>query len=260
VSWIEPDENTPHPIRALCQEVDQLDYPRGVIKVRQRIDGTAFFPGGLGLWKTGANRLLPPMPIGEIMILGHDFHSEDGYEESLKRNGEDLQKNPTWRSLLKLLDAAGIERSNCFFTNFFPGIRQGGNAMGTFPGRRDPKFVAKCGELFLKQLLAQRPRIILILGCHVPSLIAPLADELKSWINVRSFKKIDSSPCRPSCRAWFRNGTNSPISANVVALTHPCMRTSNVHRRTYKKLAGHDAEMEMLRDAGALDVKDQRPR
>lgn len=47
-------------------------YPSGAIPVPEAIAGTAFFPGGHGLWmEEGA----PSFPVGGIMVLGHDFHS-----------------------------------------------------------------------------------------------------------------------------------------------------------------------------------------
>ena len=43
------------------------------------------------------------------MVLGHDFHSERGYRESLTRQHEPAS-SPTWRVLRKILTEAGIAR------------------------------------------------------------------------------------------------------------------------------------------------------
>ncbi len=78
-----------HPIQSLCsRHHPPHGYPAGVTAVREPISGLAFFPGGYGLWGTGPDRPLPPLPVGGVMVLGHDFHSETGYEESLRLGGE----------------------------------------------------------------------------------------------------------------------------------------------------------------------------
>ena len=60
-------------------------YPAGVVAVPQPIPGTAFFPGGYGLWRPDASEPLPPFPKRGVMVLGHDFDSQSGYRESLAR-------------------------------------------------------------------------------------------------------------------------------------------------------------------------------
>src|SRR6476620_3465173 len=80
-------------------------YPAGVVRVPEPIPGLAFFPGGYGLWDTGPDRPLPDFPVGGVMVLGHDFHSEAGYRDSLAR-GRESPTQPTWRNLLALLNAA----------------------------------------------------------------------------------------------------------------------------------------------------------
>ena len=53
--------------------------PTNVVPVPAPIQGTAFFPGGFGLWREDVSRPLPAWPLGGVMILGHDFHSEYAY-------------------------------------------------------------------------------------------------------------------------------------------------------------------------------------
>src|SRR5688572_23127445 len=113
-----------HPADKLWQKHQPPSYPRGVLKVPHPIIGTAFFPGGFGLWNPKSTYPLPDFPIGGVMVLGHDFHSEAGYHESVARGAESLRQ-PTWRNLLNVLGRAEITPENCFFTNVYMGLRAG---------------------------------------------------------------------------------------------------------------------------------------
>lgn len=148
----------------------------------------------------------------------------------------------TWRNLLPLLDGARIARSDCFFTNAYMGLRDGDDSMGEFPGAGDPDFVARCQAFLRRQVAIQRPRLILTLGAWVPRFIAPLATALRTWIGARSLGEIDRvGPVVTDVR--FGEDTDPAV---VVALTHPSMRNSNVHRRRYDERSGKDAETAML--------------
>lgn len=147
--------NAQHPAYALWRRHSRLGaYPDGCLAVPSPIAWTAFFPGGFGLWNPSPSESLPPWPRGRVMVLGHDFHSEVGYREALLRGHED-PSNPTWREPVKMLTAAQIPLTSCFFTNFYMGLRRGTATTGKFPGSRDASFVATC-RLFLQgQLDAQ---------------------------------------------------------------------------------------------------------
>lgn len=106
-----------HPVEYLFALLDQVkSYPAGVVHPWARIGWTAFFPGGSGLWGTVAHQPLPPMPVGGIMVLGHNFDCVDGFVYSLVHEGENL-KGPTWRTLRSVLQRAGVALETCFFTN-----------------------------------------------------------------------------------------------------------------------------------------------
>ena len=55
-------------------------YGPGAVKVHRRVDGTAFFPGGIGLWRglEPYGDALPNFPRRPIMILGHNFDKVSG--------------------------------------------------------------------------------------------------------------------------------------------------------------------------------------
>ena len=97
-----------HAIEELFELLDQFgSYPNGVIQIPGRLDGTAFFPGGWGLWNTQPHELPPPVPIGGSLVQGHNFDSEAGFQRSFHHAGENL-KSATWRTLLAFLKRVGM--------------------------------------------------------------------------------------------------------------------------------------------------------
>ncbi|MCU0320513.1 MAG: hypothetical protein MUE88_10625 [Flavobacteriales bacterium] len=218
-----------HALRSTMQSV--APYPTGVLPVPTPIAGTAFFPGGHGLWMEDRE---PSFPVGGIMILGHDFHSVSEYVRSRERGKEDLNA-PTWRNLKRLLMEAEVPLHDCFFTNFFMGLREGEATTGRFPGRKDTGFVQRCAEFLLHQLRLQRPRAVVVLGSEVPSLIAPLAPQLNPWLNAR-LSDIDRASATRIEGVQF--GDDLP-PCTVVSLIHPSLRHANLRHRT--KALGRDA-------------------
>lgn len=221
-------------------------YPAGVVPVREPIAGLAFFPGGSGLWQYETGARQSDIPVGGVMVLGHDFHSEEQYEHSKDRGCEDLNA-PTWRNLLELLDETGASRKSCFYTNFFMGLRAGKQTTGVFPGKKDKAFVQRCRDFFLYQVEVQKPRIILVLGAHVPRLLAPLADKLHLWSKAQGLGAIDTAGAALVCDVSF--GRNHHF-AHMVALTHPSLRHANLrHRRSPGTMSGQEYELELIRKA-----------
>ena len=165
------------------------------------------------------------------------------------------------QNLLPLLERAHVPLSSCFFTNFFMGLRcQGKRNDGTNPGASDQGFVRQCEDFLLLQLALLRPRVVLALGRQVLPHVARLSQELTEWQTVRGqvrpWKDIDHrGPVRHpvNFRSEDTPACNIP-ACTIVALTHPSMRWSNVHRRRYCTRAGHAlegdaAEIEMIREA-----------
>ncbi|MBA4186707.1 MAG: hypothetical protein C0467_01690 [Planctomycetaceae bacterium] len=212
------------------------------------IPGLAFFPGGYGLWDCSADKPLPPLPINGIMVLGHDFHSEDGYAKSFQLGGE-RETLPTWRNLLKLLRDVGIEPKQCFFTNLYMGLRAGSATTGVFPGAGDPRFVKHCEQFLLEQIRVQRPALILTLGVHVPPVVGRLSPELESWTLGRGLRHLDTvGPVKT-------NVTFEGIdrwATTIVALTHTSLRDASVRHRRYGGEEKHAAEVRMIQDAMVL--------
>ena len=240
-------ENAFHPMNHLFALHDQFgSYPNGVVRISKRIAGTAFFPGGFGLWISQPNEPLAAMPVGGVMVVGHNFDSEAGFEYAFNHEGENL-KGSTWRNLLAFLEQVEISPECCFFTNAYVGLQSGDHASGPFPGKQDPEFVRWCQNFLLEQIKLMQPRLILSLGTYVPSFLAPLSPELRRvWSGVKSLITLDEQEAALVFPCTFEGVLRSTA---VVALTHPAYRHVNVKHRRCKNLTGDAAEQALVKDA-----------
>jgi hypothetical protein len=70
------------------------EYNDQAIKVRKRIDGTAFFPGGVGLWRGRCKNGRMPVhfPKAPVMLLAHNFDAELMFEDSVCRGIEKMDE------------------------------------------------------------------------------------------------------------------------------------------------------------------------
>lgn len=245
--------NSQHPIERLAQMLaDFGDYPEGVEPVPACITGVAFFPGGAGLWGARMGTRLPPMPMGKVMVVGHNFDSKVNYNLSRERGYERVNEG-AWGELRRALQAWDIRLEDCFFTNAYMGLKAnvspatGRNASsGPFPGARNHSFSYRCHAFLLKQIQTQQPRLVLTLGKEVPPVMAPLARELTAaWVGLANLQEIDGRD-----KALVRDVQFPGVAhrATVVALTHPANRGPNVKRRRYHDLKGKDAESALVRD------------
>lgn len=224
-------------------------YPAGVVEPPQQIVGTSFFPGGHGVWESETS--LAQFPLGGIMVLGHDFHNEAGYLAAMAKWRENLNGS-TWRPLISLFAAAGVSLPKCFFTNFYMGLRIGSTVTGPFPGSKDLDFVSRCRLFLLHQMGLQKPRLVLVLGNHVPKLISSLSTELKPWDKLADFKSRDVAKVSLIEDVHFH--VIQPFPCTVVSLVHPSMRHSNIKYRRWtnpqgQRHEGHTAEVEMVKYA-----------
>ncbi len=156
----------PNPARFLSMSapflevVDQLFHtmdelvPTALYKAAQvrpipgRIQGMAFFPGGSGL--DLRDPAVAEFPVGGVMILGHNFDSEAGFQASFQRGHEVVTKG-TWGALLELLLQADIPSKQCFFTNAFMGLCEisgRGRRQQEISGPRQPGFPGGLPEVF----------------------------------------------------------------------------------------------------------------
>ena len=237
-----------HPVRQLFRGLKEVEpYPAGVEGVPEQIPGTSFFPGGTGLW-CEETPTVPTLPTERVMILGHDFHSVAGYKWAREHVVENL-RTPTWNNLKNFLERVPMALNECFFTNAYMGLRQGKGTTGRFPGASAPEFVRRCQSFFLRQFVLQRPKLILVLGAHVPGFLAPLSAQLSMWRSPGGFRYRDSNALSLVSSVSFGQ---APHRCVVASLVHPSLRGSNVHRRTWQDFTGDGAELEIVRAAKKL--------
>lgn len=214
-----------------------------------RIEGTAFFPGGSGLDLRDPS--VAEFPFRGVMILGHNFDSEAGFQASFQR-GEEVVTKGTWGALLELLEEAKIPVEACFFTNSFMGLCKGDDNK-KYLGRDNPDFRAACLRFLKAQIETQRPRFILTLGLHVPPLLAAACGDLSAWAGKNKrygcdrrlrLADLDAAPIFPGAR--FELGEGCTHTAVVAAIAHPSYRL-NAKRRAPKGFSpGLEGEGELI--------------
>lgn len=181
------------------------------------------------------------------MVLGHDFHSERGYEKSLEL-GMEPPNQPTWRSLSRMLHAAGVALGSCFFTNFYMGLRRGAATTGRYPGSLSPQFVTACRDFLKVQLEVQRPRLVLVLGAWVPSLVAPLGGGLEPWTSCSTLREIDDRGLSILSDVKLHSGGSSVWAA----LSHPSFYPRSASGRVFRGHQGREAHELLVADAVSL--------
>ena len=212
------------------------DYPDKVKPVEKMLDITAFFPGGRGLWLEQNSTDFP-----RILILGQDFSTVKAYEAMVEGNKADLD-SPTWRNLIELFEEAGVDLKKCFFSNVFMGLRDTEKMTGKFPGARDKDFVNRNLEFLLFQIETIKPKLIITLGRPASEMVSKLSrPDLDCWDKGKALSSPDNG--------YKTNISFKGHACRCVALEHTSMRNSNVKRRVYGNHIGHEAEVEMLKDA-----------
>ena len=150
------------------------DVGRTATTVEGLIGGTAVFPGGAGLWRGEQDggalpELFPDCPV---MFVGHNFDSEEAYRRSLARRGE--VGGQFWQRLLMMLRFAGLQPSECFFTNVLMGTKPG-SATGKMPSV--PGYREQCAAYLLEQALIVKPRAVVAVGAEANRFVFRLQQE-----------------------------------------------------------------------------------
>ncbi len=248
-------------------------YPSDVPRIpsgppEDRIAGTAFFPGGKGLYLEDRNPLTADFPFGGVMVLGHNFDSETNFKKSVKRGLEESNKG-TWGALKDMLSEAGVPMKQCFFTNAFMGLCKGAKS-GDYRGRDRRGFRRSCLGFLKEQIEIQKPRLIMTLGLHVPPLLERASpDCLGAWKGVcrgvhcdpeLHLQEIDAKPMVLDARFRLRDGLTH--QAVVVPLAHPSDGRNTRKRRPIGFSDGIFGEVELIRAgyvAAVFHHEDQLP-
>ena len=209
-------------------------YPPHVLPVPDCIPGTAFFPGGCGLFLEDRDADKVEFPYGGLMILGHNFDSEIGFGDSLRRGKENLNGG-TWAGTLKRINSVPVPLPQCFFTNAFMGLCEGSDNT-KYLGRGDGRFRAACAAFLKSQISIQKPRLIVTLGLKVPPLLATISSDLEPWqgsrkrINHDRELKTTAINAHPILTATIELDDGSKHRAVVVPITHPGEGRNLKHR------------------------------
>lgn len=183
--------NTPQQLFDQAKEL--IPYPTGHKMVHMpQMKTIGFFPGGSGLWEGNGT-----LAEKDVLILGQDFGNQATYEafeekeENKTARSEDPAENETWRNLLILLKALGIDPARCFFSNVFMGLRSGNaRAAGTYLKERD-SFYSENIAFLQTQLRAIQPRLIILLGKQpVLAFQNAFPEALSAWAGFDSMKEL----------------------------------------------------------------------
>ena len=176
--------------------------------------------------------------------MGQDFGSEGDLDEVFAA-GEETDAVPTWRAIGKLLPDEGIPMDACWFTNYVMGVRsgRGSNCKGRSPGLRPGALRRPCADLFIRQLRAQEPCALLVLGTYVPPALAEdFPRAFGSWA-ARSFARRDDHD-GAAIRDVRIGYVTVPL---VVSVLHPSLRDANLARRRFDGRCGAEAESGLFR-------------
>ncbi len=154
-------------IQELLTEMETLvrSYHPTVVTTGRTLDeligGTAFFPGGSGLWR-GVSPFGPMpahFPEAPLMFIAHNFDSIRAHDKSKIKGGEG--GSTFWRNLLGYLQHANVNPGNCFFTNALMGLKPG-SAVGDMP--TVPGYEEECRQFLVRQIEIVKPSVIVALG------------------------------------------------------------------------------------------------
>lgn len=211
----------------------------GMVRVEpeHRVPGNAFVPVGRGHAPDVA------FPRGGVMVLGQDFGNERDLEAVIAAR-EETDVVPTWREIGKALIGAEIPPEGCWRTNYVMGVRRGSKSnCGRSPGLRRGALRRACRELFGRQVRAQEPCAVVVLGTHVPVALAvdfPCA--FGAW-REKSFSRRDLKN-GAAMRDVNVDGVTVPL---IVSILHPSMCGPNLWRRQFDGQDGAEAEWSLLR-------------
>lgn len=219
-------------------------WPPKVVAIPAMIAGTAFFPGGAGLWLEEESTYFP-----DIMILGQDFSTRDQHMAMLLGRERDID-SPTWRNFMQFAAQAGLDLKRCFFTNALMGLRDGGSSQGPNPGykKRNKLFVQRSHEFLRMQFETIQPKLTVVLGMPAAQVLSDCSSDLIRWKKC-TYREMDERKA-----AFIANAAIPDVRTSFVSLVHPSYRGLNVAMRRYKGLEGNDAEVALLRDAIAVSL------
>lgn len=251
-----------NPVDILRENLELIvkSYPKNEIepvKDIYKFPGTAFFPGGDGLYKeTAAEKI--DFPFNKIMVLGQDFSNVKYLQNAKKQEAENEINSPTWRNLISLLHKVGIKPEDCFYTNVIMGARVAESNSGISAAFKEDneKFLKECFDFFKKQIEFQKPKLIIVLGIAVVKFLSNFIPELAYYKKIEKIKKIDTDGMAIMPNINFFQDLN--LQLNLVILQHPSFSELNIKHRTFKNFPpGETACIELLKEAVKISFHDK---
>lgn len=158
-------------IQDLLDEMGRLvvTYPEKVEPTGRTLDeliaGTAFFPGGTGLWrgKISAGPLPEEFPERPFMFVAHNFGNLASLQQAIREKGEAHSAFANlWTNLLGFFEyASPLTPAECFFTNALMGLKLDDRS-GKMP--HSEAYESQCLHFLGRQVQIVEPRAVVILG------------------------------------------------------------------------------------------------
>jgi len=160
--------------------------------------------------------------------VAHNVDAEETFNARLARrepHGGPVRTMAYWTGMYRLLEAARVDVSDCFFTNAFVGLRRGGNPQGTLALGRAMEFKNWCTAFLGEQVRLMRPRAVAVMGRPAWRFVGRMSADLSGWLD----RDVLPEPVRTTL-------AGRPTVA--VPLLHPSGQGRFMHRRGYRTLDG----------------------
>jgi len=158
-------------IQQLLDEMNRLvvTYPEGVERTGRTLDkliaGTAFFPGGTGLWRgrISGGPLPDQFPEKPVMFVAHNFGNLASLQAGIRDKGEAHSAFANlWTNLLDFIGhASPLAPAESFFTNAFMGLKPDDRS-GKMPSCE--AYESQCLHFLSRQAQIVDPRAVVTLG------------------------------------------------------------------------------------------------
>jgi hypothetical protein len=192
---VDSQRETAAVLSLLRQKMDSIvtSYPPHIFRVpNEPIVGTAFFPGGCGLW-CGLEPFAPApkmFPNSPVIFIAHNYSGEKAFYDLRNKGGEIGDK--WWPDkVLALLRGAGVDPTEAFFTNALMGLKDG-PSLGDM--RATPEFEAECTEFLREQIRIVQPSKIVAFGNDASRRVKLATREFARCIHpsAREFVKLET--------------------------------------------------------------------
>ena len=176
-------------------------YPPHIKRIQAPfIVGTAFFPGGCGLW-CGLEHFAPApalFPEAPVIFVAHNYAGVHAFNKLRLKGGEG---GFWWRDILvPLLRGAGIDPTRAFFTNALMGLKDGPSVGSSMNATK--QFEEECSLFLREQIRIVRPSAIVALGGDAYSRVRVVTQKFARCVHpsAREFIPVRTRSVRVSSR------------------------------------------------------------